>query len=193
MKDKLEISLLNSKPIEYAFPLSQLVNSSHFSFQTLILNEFIDYCPSVEERKIEETNQIVRVVRGILVSRDQRCFHFRLVALEDAPKFSIGNIVDKHQWHVIPQGLTSTHDLKLLLGDYNEQDKVIDDAFFKSLNSPHNQLLRLTIFQPEFTTEELDLLTNESVIKSRYLSTFERHQVNQRLSTISLELYKYID
>ncbi|CCG23364.1 Ubp2 protein [Candida orthopsilosis Co 90-125] len=175
MKDKLEISLLNSKPIEYAFPLSQLVNSSHFSFQTLILNEFIDYCPSVEERKIEETNQIVRVVRGILVSRDQMCFHFRLVALEDAPKFSIGNIVDKHQWHVIPQGLTSTHDLKLLLGDYNEQDKVIDDAFFKSLNSPHNQLLRLTIFQPEFTTEELDSLTNESVIKSRYLSTFERH------------------
>lgn len=175
MKDKLGISLLNSKPIEYAFPLSQVVNSSHFSFQTLILNEFIDYCPSVEERNIEETNQIVRAVRGILVSRDQRCFHFRLVTLEDVPKFSIGNIVDKHQWHVIPQGLTSTHDLKLLLGDYNEQDKMIDDAFFRSLNSPHNQLLRLTIFQPEFTTEELDLLTNESIIKSRYLSTFERH------------------
>ncbi|KAI5967480.1 UBP2 [Candida margitis] len=175
MKEKLGISLLNNKPIEYAYPLSQLVNSSHFSFQTLILNEFIDYCPSVEESKMEETNQTVRVVRGIVVSRDHRCFHFRLASVEDTPNFSLGNVVDKHQWHVIPPEIICNHDLKLLLAEYQEQDQIIDDAYFKSFNSPNNQILRLTIFEPEFTAEMLDSLTNESIIKSRYLSTFERH------------------
>ncbi|KAI5958920.1 UBP2 [Candida theae] len=174
-KDRLETSLLNGKPIEYAFPLSQLVNSSPFSFQTLILNEFVEYCPSVEERRIEETNQIVRVVRGLLVGRDPRCFHFRLVSVEDEPKLGIGNVIDKHQWHVIPKNLISVHELKLLLGDYPEQDHTVDDAYFKSLNSSHNNLLRLTVFQPEFTSAELNSLTSENIIKDRYLSTYERH------------------
>ncbi|KAG5420410.1 UBP2 [Candida metapsilosis] len=175
MNEKFGTYLLNSKPIEYAFPLSQLVNSSYFNYQTLILNEFIDYCPSVEERQIEETNQVVKVARGILASRDHRCFHFRLVSVEDAPKFTIGNIIDKHQWHSVPQELISKNDLKLLLGDYHEQDKAVDDAYFKSLNSPYNHLLRITIFYPEFSSDELHSLTDESVIKDRYLSTYERH------------------
>lgn len=174
-KEKLETSLLNSKPIAYAFPLSQLVNSSHFNFQTLILNEFVDYCKSVEERVNEETNQTVCIIRGILTSRDRQCFHFRLVFLEDTPTFTTANFVDKHQWHAIPSESVSTFDLKLLLANYPELDSIIDDAYFKSSNSPQNKLLRLTVFRPEFTNEDLDLLTNEAIIKSRYLSTFDRH------------------
>ena len=48
VKEMYNFSLLNSKPIDYSEELSRVVDSSILPFDTLILNNDVDYCKSVE-------------------------------------------------------------------------------------------------------------------------------------------------
>ncbi|KAG7661592.1 UBP2 [[Candida] subhashii] len=175
MRDQYNISLLNSKPIDYSDGLCRVINSVP-RFQSLILNNSLDFCPSLESHSLDDRQQTLYIIRGLLVDNDQqKVYHFRISALENNSNPFLATPIDKHQYHIIPKELISKHDLQALRADYPDSDLKIDDAFFKSLNSPNNQLLRVTLYNPEFSSEDLDSLASQSIITKRYMKGIEKH------------------
>lgn len=175
VKNLYNFSLLNSKPIDYSEELSRVVDSSILPFDTLILNNDVDYCRSVEKLEYPETHQVVYIMRGLLLDKKKNIYHFRIVALETNSNPFVTKIIDKHHYHVIPKNAVSTHDLKLLYDESSELEGIIDDSFYKSLNSPTGQILRVTLFKQEFSKNDLIPLIDDKIIKERYLSGIERH------------------
>ncbi|KAL6454705.1 UBP2 Ubiquitin carboxyl-terminal hydrolase 2 [Candida maltosa Xu316] len=175
VQEKYNFSLLNSKPLDYSDELSKVVNGSVVPFETLILNNDIDYSKSTEKVEYPDTQQVLYVIRGMLADSKQNVYHFRILALETNSNPFVTKFIDKHHYHVIPKTRVSPHDLKLLQEESTDTEKIIDDAFFKSLNSPNGQILRVSLFKPEFSTEDLVPLTDENIIRERYLSGIERH------------------
>ena len=57
VQEKYNFSMLNSKPIDYSEELSKVVNSSVIHFETLILNNDLEYCKSVEKSSIPIVNK----------------------------------------------------------------------------------------------------------------------------------------
>lgn len=175
VQEKYNFSMLNSKPIDYSEELSKVVNSSVIHFETLILNNDLEYCKSVEKVEYSNSQQVLYIMRGILLDKKHGTYHFRLAALETDSNPFVTKLIDKHQYHVIPKSSISAHDLQILLENTIDVDKIIDDAFFKSLNSPNGQILRVTLFKAEFTQEDLVPLTDEEIIRERYLEGIKRH------------------
>ncbi|RCK58839.1 Ubiquitin carboxyl-terminal hydrolase 2 [Candida viswanathii] len=175
VQEMYNFSLLNSKPIDYSEELSRVVDSSVLPYNTLILNNDLDYCRSVEKLEYPETQQVLYVVRGLLLDSKNRIYHFRILALETNSNPFVTKIIDKHQYHVIPKTRVSAHDLQLLYDNNNDAERIVDDSFYRSLNSPNGQILRVTLFKPEFSKEDLVPLTDEEIIKERYLAGTERH------------------
>ena len=175
VKEMYNFSLLNSKPIDYSEELSRVVDSSILPFDTLILNNDVDYCKSVEKLEFPDKQQVLYIMRGLLLDKKKKVYHFRILALETNSNPFVTKIIDKHNYHVIPKSRVSDHDLKLLQDDSNEFESIIDDSFYRSLNSPNGQILRVTLFDLEFSKEDLIPLTDEKIIKERYLEGVERH------------------
>ncbi|KAI5954229.1 UBP2 [Candida jiufengensis] len=178
MLHKFNYSLLNNKPIDYSNELQNLVNISHHNDQTWILNEKIDFSPSTETFQIDQTNQTVTILRGLITSksRPDQINHFRIIILENVSNPFAIDTFDKLQYHLIPKKLITEHDLDLMWDNFNESDQILDDSYYKSANSPNNQILRVSIFKPEFDQEEdFKPLIDETIIKERYLSYIERH------------------
>ena len=175
VQGKYNFSMLNSKPIDYSEELSKVVNSSVTNFETLILNNDLEYCKSIEKVEYSNSQQMLYIMRGILLDKRHGIYHFRLAALETDSNPFVTKLIDKHQYHVIPKSSISPHDLQILLENASDIDKIVDDAFFKSLNSPNGQILRVTLFQAEFTQEDLVPLTDETIIRERYLEGIKRH------------------
>ncbi|KAI5962535.1 UBP2 [Candida pseudojiufengensis] len=173
----LNYSLLNNKPIDYSNKLQNFVNNSHHNEQIWILNEKIDFCPSTEIIQLQETNQVVTIIRGVIASksRPDQIHHFKLIILENASNPFVIDF-DKNSYHLIPKSLITRHDLDLLLENYDERNQIIDDSYYKCATSPNNQILRISIFKPEFNQkEDFEPLIDEKLIKERFLSLIERH------------------
>ncbi|RLV89093.1 Ubiquitin carboxyl-terminal hydrolase 2 [Spathaspora sp. JA1] len=175
VRQKYNYSLLNSKPIDYSRHLSHIVNSNVFRYKLLELNENLPECPTLETIKLEETSQTLFLLRGLLVDEvNDSVFHYRILVLESDSNPFIINIIDKHQYHIISPNLLSPNDLQILRRS-DESVNIIDDGFFKSLNSSNNQILRVTIFDREFTHEDLNPLLDNKIIRQRYMKGIEKH------------------
>ncbi|CAI5755754.1 unnamed protein product [Candida verbasci] len=166
MKQKYNYSILNNKPIDYSNSLANLNNQC----EVLILNENLDYCKSVEKIDFEETKQTLYIIRGLII--DKYINHFRISILEDYSN-PFANLTEKHQYHIIPKDIIGKNDAELLSTSINTEQGIIDEAYFKSYNSSTNQLLNVTITKQEFTKEDFESLTDETIIKQRYLSKLD--------------------
>ncbi|KAG7194024.1 ubiquitin-specific protease ubp2 [Scheffersomyces spartinae] len=167
-------SLLNAKPIDYAQALSDLARDRKPPHM-LTLNNKIPIAPTVEtvDHYNPETPTVrskkSTVVRGLVQNGSHVC-HFRIVIVE-----LLGNpfkSIDKHEYHIVHSLQILDEDLKLLKYEDATTTK-LDDAFFKSANSPNDHILRCTVFPPEFSTKDQLLLFNEDVVRERFLLFIE--------------------
>lgn len=174
----LSFSLLNSIPITYSSDLSQLLSSSNTyrDFELLTLNNHLDYAPSFEEIELKESDQILKNIRGLLVNRSlNEINHVKFTILERKPSQYIYQNIDKHEYHLIPKSLISNDDLKSLNDESITSFNLIDDAFFKSMNSNNNHILRVSIYNAEFEIDDLKSIIDQESIKNRYLKGIERN------------------
>lgn len=176
--DLVNSSLLNRKPIEYSHELANIVslNSQLSNYEMCILNNALEYAPSIEKIKLEDKNQTVTIIRGLIVN-DKDVNHFRLSILENNLFESGAPVIDKHEYHIIPKKLLSQDDLDAILSSTDVPQypiNLIDDAYFKSQNSPNNHILRVSVFSSEFSAEDLLPLHDQTTIKERYLNEIEK-------------------
>lgn len=170
-KQHYDQSLLNSRPIEYSKKLANLVSKNDTGYELYILNNQLNYSPSIETENYEDQYQKVVVIRGLLIKNNE-VNHFRLISLDNTSNPFITNIIDKYEYHLIPKSSVSADDLKLLRCD---DETFTDDAYFASINSSINQVLRVTIFKQEFNEQDLYPLVNQDMIKKRYLEGVQKH------------------
>ncbi|KAK6456448.1 uncharacterized protein RJT20DRAFT_128351 [Scheffersomyces xylosifermentans] len=234
MKIKYNVSLLNSRPIDYASELSKIAGVSHLQHEAITLNNALNYSPSSERIELEERNQTLTIIRGLLVNKDNVVRHFRLAVLETNSNPFVNSILDKHEYHLISKDRVSEDDLEVLgpaesikvngieaeddgrnienetgirngsstqrngkhaIGDHDDNDinidsdssdseplniansnsAIIDDAYYKSANSPNGHILRVTLYNPEFSQSDLFPLIDQETIKKRYLAGVEKH------------------
>lgn len=165
------MSLLNSRPIAYSKCLTSDPVSNQY--ETIILNNAINYVPSVEKKEIPEKELVVTTIRGLVVWKaQQEINHFKILIVERSTKTPF-NTIDKHEYHVISPELVSADDLEALNDTFVPAKNLIDDAFFKSLNSTLGHIMRVTVYAPEFTAEDLKPFTDQGIIKERYLKGIE--------------------
>ena len=179
-KEKFGQSLLNTRPIEYSESLPALVDSCRTVPELCIMNEMVDFCPAIQKFEYFDGKQIVNLIRGVIISTNKEIYHFRIMILQDNTNPFVVNVVDKHQYHVIPEIQVSDVEKELLStllleGNDTERTAVVDDAFFKSLSAPNNNILRVTILKSEFNQEDLKSLFDPQAIKERYLASLPRH------------------
>lgn len=162
-------SLLNSKPITYSrFMLSVLANEDS---RTLVLNNAVKFIEPVSKVNVEDKDVTVTAIRGLIVSKNLlNVRHFKVHIVEKTLR-SPFPLVDKHEYHVIPKNLISDDDLELLGGKSALLERIMDDAFFMSLNSSLNHILRVLVYDSEFSLADLSPLMDESEIEARYLKS----------------------
>ncbi|PVH14177.1 uncharacterized protein CXQ87_002302 [Candidozyma duobushaemuli] len=167
LRDCKAASLLSSKPADYAKQLSSVLVTENDHFEPLILNNAVEYVPAFHKVDLPEKSLSVTVIRGLLVRKiSHEIFHFRLAILEQnrPPVFSI----DKHEYHVLSREQVSPDDFESLGEDKLAADSIVDDVFYKSANTPHNHILRVTVFHPEFTNDESHAMTDVNVVNERF-------------------------
>ncbi|QRG37933.1 hypothetical protein FDK38_002320 [Candidozyma auris] len=162
-------SLLSARPIDYATYVSHVLVHDKYQYEPLILNNSVDYVPAFQKYTFPEKNLSVSIVRGLLVSKANReVCHFRLTILEhDKPKVFL---IDKHEFHVLPRDAISPDDLEAL-GEDNlstSRSHILDDVFYKSLNAPYNMVMRVTVFNSEFTPDETSGFTDSEIVNDRF-------------------------
>lgn len=181
------VSLLNRKPIEYAQELSKLCGADPnlVRYDVLILNNVLDYAPSSETVHVQETSQVLTILRG-LITRKTEVNHFRVCILHDAENFeNLSGTVGKHDYHIIPREEVPKRDLEIILQNTDScgsPHNMIDDAFFKTGSKPRNHTLRVSLFSPEFLPEDLQPLYNQEVINERYTEEMQKHSELDLLS-----------
>lgn len=169
-------SLLNSRPLDYSKVVSSYL--VHEGAQTLVLNNAVNYIEPVCKVDLESQGVTVVTVRGLLVSKDMHDIkHFKVFILEKTSRSPFPT-VDKQEYHVVPKELISADDVEILGGSSAEALSLIDDAFFVSLNSPLNHIMRVLVYDSEFTPDEMKNLTDPEVIKERYLKGIESNPVS---------------
>lgn len=173
-------SLLNSKPISYSKELSKLLNiSANRDYEILTLNNHLSFAPSIETIELPDSNHHLTVIRALLVNRGlKEINHVKILILEKKPSQFVSNLIDKHQYHIIPKTLISEDDMVALDDKSVESPNLVDDALFKSLNGPNNHILRVSIYSNEFESDDLIPITDQEQIKSRYLYTIASHNEN---------------
>lgn len=169
-------SLLNARPIEYSKLVSQYL--VHEGAQTLVLNNAVNFIEPVSKRELELQNVTLVTVRGLLVSKDmQEVKHFKVLILEKLSRSPFAT-VDKQEYHVTPKELITQDDLEILGGSGVESENVLDDAFFVSYNSPMNHVMRISVYDSEFSAEDMKNLTDTEIIEKRYLEGIENNPVS---------------
>lgn len=160
-------SLLNARPIDYA----QLVSSrlAHEPYDMLVLNNALSHIPSVSRVELEDKQMVSTTIRGLIVSRGHKTLHhFRIQILEKSSRLGP---VDKHEFHLVSRDMLSADDQSIFGLNYPEAP--LDDAFYKSLNNASNYIMRVSIFGAEFTEDDLLPITDQELIKDRYLKGVE--------------------
>lgn len=164
-------SLLNSRPVHYSKILSSVL--SHSGLQTLVLNNAVNFIPAVTKVDFDSKNVTVTTIRGLVVSRDMKeISHFKVVVLERTSR-SPFPLVDKQEYHVVPKDLVSQDDLNIMSDKSTQALNLLDDAFFVSLNSPLNHIMRVLVYDTEFSADDLKPLIDDDVIRERYLKGIE--------------------
>ncbi|ODV82030.1 ubiquitin-specific protease [Suhomyces tanzawaensis NRRL Y-17324] len=170
-KAKFSTSLLNNKPIDYSSNLSKMAQSNQFEYDVLTLNNSLNYAPSYEEIPEAESNRTLKIIRGLITNAKHDTYHFRLMILEKVTNpFSP---IDKHEYHIIPHSVLAKNELDVLR--HGQESGLLDDAYFMSSNSNLNHILRVSVFNPEFSRDDLFQLTDEETIKNRYLEGMKNH------------------
>lgn len=170
-------SLLNSRPLAYKSAVAVKMENTHYA--CLVLNNALPQAPPVTKLVHEKDRMVVSTVRGIIVDRASSTgnivsAHFKVQILEPLlQKLPLAN--DKNQYHAVPRDLISVDDLSLLTDSTTRTESVLDDAFFKCLNSAANHVMRVTVYAPEFTPEDLGPLSDAALIKKRYLDYLEQN------------------
>lgn len=167
-------SLLRSRPFEYRhFVASSLLR---VPATALILNNSVPYVPSVSRVSFPSDVVSVTTVRGIVVSNEnENLHHFRIQILDSKGNESVYRSVPKHAYHLVPPEMVSVDDLRCLDELTINASNLVDDAIYKSSTSPHNHLLRVSVYTAEFTVEDLASLTDMEAIKERYLRGIENN------------------
>lgn len=163
--------LLNSRPLAYSKLLASYL--AHDGYQCLVLNNAVDYVPSVSKVDLEERNISVTTIRGLVVSKNNLDIkHFKICILDQTSR-SPFPWVDKQEYHVVPKELISNDDLALMDDSSSTSSNLMDDSFFVSLNSPFSHILRVLVYDSEFNAEDLKPLTDQQTIQERYLKGIE--------------------
>lgn len=187
-KERGPDSLLNSKPIEYSTELARVAGSGNLRarYDMIILNNHLNYAPSAVQISVGDGQQVLTIVRGLLINLDD-ISHFRLAVLENNTSNFATSVVDKHEYHVVPSSLLAAkkpdtfNALNKYTGVPDDAANILDDAFFVSPTGQRNHTLRVTVFSAEFDTQDLEPLYNPSLIRERYLKTIESNP-NSNLS-----------
>lgn len=169
-------SLLNSTPLQY----SKLVSSVllHEGSQVLILNNAVNYIPSVSKVDFESQSLSLTAIRGLVVSRDmQDIKHFKVLILERTSR-SPFPLVDKQEYHLVSKDMISKDDLEIMADNTTKAVNLMDDSFFISLNSPLNHILRVLVFDSEFRADDLKPITDKALIEERYVKGIENNPIS---------------
>lgn len=171
------LSLLNSPPLSYKDILPSLFRGDRY--ETLILNNVVDYIPLVEKRELTDQGLNITFVRGLIHNSSTNCInHFKITILEKSSA-SFAFSIDKHEYHIIPRDMISADDL-IAMNDLSvNSSNLIDDAYFKSANSTLNHILRVSVYTQEFMPESLKTTIDQSLIKERYLKGVEKYPNSQ--------------
>lgn len=169
-------SLLSDRPVLYARHLLLVLMNERDQFEPLILNNAVEYIPAYQKHEFPEKRLTVSVVRGLLVKKSSKeIYHFRIAVLDhDKPPVGAS---DKHMYHVLRKDLVSSDDFEAL----GQDDltplpwHILDDVFYKSLNSPHNHILRVTVFKSEFTEAQLKSAVDEEAVKERFSEKIKQY------------------
>lgn len=172
-------SILNMKPIDYAADLARVVKSRICTAEMVVLNNDLEFCKNLEilEMNQDHENQMLTTIRGLIIVNDKDINHFRLQVLENNnPFFKTKPNISKYEYHVIPKTLISAHDLDQFSKTDNPgmTANFIDEVFLATSNEEQGHVLRVSIFTSEFMKSDLESLTNQSVIKERYLKEAEK-------------------
>lgn len=167
------LSLLNSAPITYKDLISWILQGEHYD--TLILNNALDYVPLVEKLVVSDVGAEITNIRGLVVScSGDSINHFRITIFLKSPATPAFSI-DKHEYHIIGKDIISADDLAIIGDSVVSPSNLIDEAFFKSANSPSNHILRVSVYTLEFTTESLRTSLEQPLIRERYLKGVEKY------------------
>lgn len=164
-------SLLRSRPIEY----KTLIPASLVSKKPLCLisNNTASQAMPLTRKEYANYAMVVTTIRGLIVSQNcDRVCHFKVKFLDDLKKRSSTSI-GKHQFHLIERESVSVDDLKLLDDSSVASDNLLDDAIYKTLNDSMDQIMRVSVYSSEFTPEDLSALTDQGIIKARYMKSLE--------------------
>ncbi|GEQ72194.1 hypothetical protein JCM33374_g5880 [Metschnikowia sp. JCM 33374] len=177
-------SLLNARPISYKNHVA--AEAAHHNYACLILNNQVAHAPSVSKSHHNKDHVVVSTVRGLIVDLTPKpganaskapintvMGHFKVQIL-DVPLARTYGATDKNQYHALPRSMVSVDDLNFLSDPATRSGSVLDDAFFKSLNSASHHMMRVTVYGPEFSADDLLPLTDPALIKSRYLNCMEQ-------------------
>lgn len=160
-------SLLNGKPIDYSKSLAGLVSSQAVKSEILLLNNDVPHCKNISIVQLNDhnENQTMTIIRGLIIINRKTVHHFRIQMLENvSPFFERKSTVTKYEYHVIPKDKISGDDLK----QFGSDNLMLDEGFFATNNEDTNHLLRIVIFGSEFSDDDLKLLTDSSIITTRY-------------------------
>ena len=161
--------LLTAKPIDYSNDLAKIAMNAPFVWNVLTLNNSLEYAQSAETVEIPNSPYSVTIIRGLLTSF-YMVNHFRFIILRNTSNPFTPNVIDKHEYHLIPKSVLSQDDLLSL---HVGPEDLIDDAFFRS--NSDNHILRVSIFKQEFTGNDLTSLIDSEKIKLRYTESLSRY------------------
>ena len=175
-------SLLSARPIEYMHWIAD--HFQDMDYACLVLNNPVPHAPSVSRIEHRKDSVVVSTVRGLIVDKKAHyggktghplhksqavTAHFKVQVLSPLLARNY-QATDKIQYHAIGREMVSVDDLNFLTDSSTKGENAIDDAFFKSLNSAGNSLMRVTVYRPEFSPEELVPFADPASIKQRYLA-----------------------
>lgn len=167
--NKYNRGILNTRTIDYSSELGKLaLNTSCWRLNTL--NNYLDYAKTTETIELNDRNQTIKTIRGLLTN-DTSIYHFKLTYLENNANPFIPHIIDKHEFHVIPQSLLSQDDLTSL--SCGSEDFMIENGFFKSLIN--GSLLRVSVYSQHFIDRDLRAIIDQETINQRYQASLEKY------------------
>lgn len=166
--------LMNALPHSYSKALSSLLGNDRrglYGCDVLILNNHLNYVPVSETTELPEKSHVLLALQGLVVNpHSGKIGHFKIRILERSASEFVSPNVDKHEYHVIPKNLVSADDLDSFGDSAVPAANLVEDAFFKSANGPHNHILRVSVYSSEFEKSDLDPISDSETIKNRYLN-----------------------